>query len=653
MIRKSPSSSRTNKPLAGASLVAAISLALAACQSAAQPQVQPQVVKETVVVEGTPQVVVVTATPEEASEAAPTQAAPMQPSDTLVMAFQQEPDTLHPIIGSMQAKTIALSPVLVGCIAQNEKAEWVGLGCESVPTLDNGGATFVGDGEDRHIEMTYKIREGWRWNDGVPVTGNDAVYAWKLMMDPEFEIAARTAPQRVYDVEAPDDRTFIVKLMSEKQAKEAAAGALTGNVPFDVYKEDYIAQGFDKQVGPVTDPTYWNLQNTWLPAHILESIPAADHAASDYARAPLGDGPYQIKEWKQGQELVLEASPQPFPLGEPKIKTIVMRFFAETAAVLAALQKGEVDLVTQVGGLTVNNVPDLDNIEATGMYVPLYQQGYAWEHIDLNTTKFPFDDVRVRQALYYALDRQSIVDRLYFGRQKVTDLPVPPGLSVFYTDNYTRYPYDPDKAKALLSEAGWDCSVMPCTKEVDENGQKTTKNLEFTLMTTDRADRQAVAQVVQQQWKALNIGVNLQFLYGRGLFAACSAGGPLYCRSFDAAIFTWNTGDDATFLGLYDCAAIPTEANGWAGQNYTGYCNSTADEALTKSEVDPEISLSPAKRKPIVETFFQEWTKDVPVIPIYSETKVFVTRPGMKNFRPGTTQFSPETWNVWEWELEK
>ena len=82
-------------------------------------------------------------------------------------------------------------------------------------------------------------------------------------------------------------------------------------------------------------------------------------------------------------------------------------------------------------------------------------------------------------------------------------------------------------------------------------------------MTTDRADRQKLAQVIQSMWKAVNVGVNLQFLYGRGLFATCSAGGPLYCRTFDAAIYTWVGGDDPSFMGLYNCAGIPTKENNW------------------------------------------------------------------------------------------
>jgi peptide/nickel transport system substrate-binding protein len=278
------------------------------------------------------------------------------------------------------------------------------------------------------------------------------------------------------------------------------------------------------------------------------------------------------------------------------------------------------------------------------LYKTLYQQGYAWEHIDLNTTAFPFNDLKVRQALYYATDRKALVDKLYYGKQVTTNLPVPP-FSWSYSEDITKYDFDPAKAKALLTEAGWDCKASPCTKQIDGKA----KALEITLVTTDRADRQAVAQVVQQQWKKAGFGVNLQFLYGRGLFATESAGGPLSARSFQAAIYTWIVGDDPDFGGLYNCAGIPSKENNYSGQNYPGWCNKDADKA--QNEQIQTLSLE--ARKPLLATFYKAWTAEVPVIPLFSNTTVTVARVGFKNWKPGPTSAGPDAWNAWEWELSK
>jgi peptide/nickel transport system substrate-binding protein len=638
---------KTRKTLLVLSLIIVFSMVLGACA-------QPETVVETVEVVTTvevvkegetvveTQVVVVTATPEP-TEAPPPTAVP-QAADTAVLALQQEPDTLHPLIGSMMAKTIVLGAVNVGCMGQNEAAEWIALGCEEVPTLENGGAVWVGDegSPDRHMEMTFKIKDGWRWTDGTPVTAKDAIYWWWLYMQPDFEVADRSGIQKLANVEAVDDSTIKVSLLSEAQAKAAVAGTATpvetefGPVDFNVYKDDYAS--WYSGSGPVVDPVYWTWIG-WMPSHVLASIPAAEQAASDYAKKPLGDGPFVVEEWKQGQEIVLTKSDQPFPLGDPKLNTIIFRFFAETAGVLAALQNGEIDAVTGTGGLTVNNAPDLDKIEEAGLYDVLYEPGYQWEHIDLNTAKegSPLQDVNVRKALYHAIDKQALVDKLYYGKQGTTDLPVPPGLSWAYTDNYVKYEYDPEKAKAILAEAGWDCSALPC---VNADGEQ----LAFTLYTTDRADRQALAQVIQQMWKAINVGVNLQFLYGRGLFATAEAGGPLNSHTFDAAIYTWITGDDPQLYGLYGCTG---------GQNYPQWCNEEADVLLQQNETDPVISLSRELRKPVLEEFFKIWTDEVPVIPLFSNTRVYVVRNGFENWKAGPTSAAPDTWNSWEWSLMK
>jgi len=160
-------------------------------------------------------------------------------------------------------------------------------------------------------------------------------------------------------------------------------------------------------------------------------------------------------------------------------------------------------------------------------------------------------------------------------------------------------------------------------------------------MTTDRADRQAIAQVIQAQWKKLNVGVNLQFLYGRGLFAT---DGPLTKETFQAADYTWSTGDDPQFMGLYNCAG---------GQNYPKWCNKDADAALLANEVNPDTAISRTSRQASLAKFYGLWTAEVPVIPLFLNSNVFVARVGLKGFRPGTTQYATELWNVWEFSLTK
>lgn len=633
------------------SILVLVGLVLTACQ--------PQTIIETVVVTqmvaGTPveKVIekVVTPTPIPPTKVPPTPVA--KPVDALVIALQQEPDTLHPLLGSMAARTYVINMIYVGCMGQNEKLEWIPLGCESVPTVDNGGAKLVGEGDDKHLEVTYKIRKDWRWNDAKPVTTKDVLYWWKLQMDPLFEIAGRSVIEKVYDIVAVDDKTAVVKYMSKKQLNQAIQGTLTGNVDFKSYKQDYVdAYGSAEWAYYSVDPIFWTNFN-WLPEHVLAKVPAKDHLTSEYARNPLGDGPYQLKTWKAGQELVLEKSAQPFPLGDAKIKTVTFRLFGDGAGVLAALKKGEVDsAMGNVAGLTEANGPDLDAIEKLGLIKVDWIKGYNFEHIDLNTQKVPLDDVRVRQALALAIDRKAINDAIFYGKKAITDLPLPKGMGWAYPpeSEISLYPTDLAKAKQLLKDAGWDCATKPCTKK-DKDGK--TIKLEFTLMTTDRLERQKAAQIIQAAWGQLNAGVNIQFLYGRGLFQTCSAGGPLYCRTFDAAMYTFGTDDSATFIGLYGCSSIPTKENNWSGQNSPGWCNKSAQDALNSSENNPEIALSQTKRLPYIKTFFKELTKEMPVIFLYGSAEPYPHLVNWKNWKASSTQFTYPTWNSWEWEVSK
>ena len=136
-----------------------------------------------------------------------------------------------------------------------------------------------------------------------------------------------------------------------------------------------------------------------------------------------------------------------------------------------------------------------------------------------------------------------------------------------------RYGYDLAKAQALLKEAGYTGTAAPLQKAG-------TQKLEITLVTTDRKDRLAVAEIIAGQWKAAGFGVNVSILAGRGLY---DPSGPLVQRTFDAAIYTWVADERSDVSGLYSCAAIPSGSNGYSGQNYPGWCSKAADALMQQA----------------------------------------------------------------------
>ena len=189
---------------------------------------------------------------------------------------------------------------------------------------------------------------------------------------------------------------------------------------------------------------------------------------------------------------------------------------------------------------------------------------------------------------------------------------------------------------------------MPCTKQ--DGG--VPRRLEITLSTTDRS-RQALADALRTMWAQINVNVIIQIIPGRGLFNPCNQGGVLACRTFDAALYTWVGSDSPDFMGMYNCGGIPTQANGWGGMNYPGWCNTTADQALLAAETNPDIVVSPAARKSAYGPFFTLWTEEVPVIPLSVSAMPLVARTGFKNYTCGPTASAPCGWNSWMWELVK
>ena len=119
-------------------------------------------------------------------------------------------------------------------------------------------------------------------------------------------------------------------------------------------------------------------------------------------------------------------------------------------------------------------------------------------------------------------------------------------------------------------------------------------------------------------------------------------------RTFDAAIYTWVADDRSDVSGLYSCAAIPSGSNGYSGQNYPGWCSKAAD-ALMQQAASADNVVSRTRIKPLYGALQRLWTTDVPVIPLYHPTNIVAARSGLKNWKPGPSAITPETWNCWEW----
>ncbi|HEV7666707.1 MAG TPA: peptide ABC transporter substrate-binding protein [Chloroflexota bacterium] len=558
---------------------------------------------------------------------------PMQPAsgnvkDTLVVSMGQFPDTLHPGIGSMAARTAVLYAVFTYPITNDNRGEYVPIGVEQVPTIDNGGATFVGNGEDKHLEVTFKIKDGVKWQDGVPTTSKDIAYAWKLELDPKFPATGRTTVAKIAGIDTPDDKTAVVRYMSAKQARDAAQNGAFG-------LEATQWADYKDQQDPLTDPYYFlpPLLNNglWLPEHILSKIPPEQQQAADWSSRPVGNGPYKVVDVVPNQSITLQAVDD-YVLGKVPTKTVVFRIITDTNATLAALQAGEIDVTTSIQGPDVDVSPELDRLQG---YKPNYIAGTSWEHIDLNLTVPALQDKNVRKALIQSIDRQQIVDKLLFGKTSVATSWIQPGIPPWAYDLscVTPYAYDLNAATQLFQQAGYN-------KGADGMLAKNGQPLTLKLTTTDASLRKNVAQVMQAQLKQAGVNLDLEFMPATPFFAR---EGPLIQGSFDLGMYTWVAAPDPGTT-LYRSVGVPEPANGLVGQNYPRYKSPQYDQVMTQAANELAID----KRKPLYCQAVKIWTDDVPVIPLFQRTVTSTARANMVNFRPTATG-TPETWNMWSW----
>jgi len=526
---------------------------------------------------------------------------------TLAIGVTQFPSTFHPVIDAMLAKSYVLAMALRPVTSYDHDWQLACLVCETLPTLENGGAVreATPDGKDG-VAVTYKIREGLTWGDGTPVTSDDIRFTWEVGKHPESGVTGADVFQRIWKVETPDPRTAVLH---------------TDRITY----------------------TYNSFGVQPLPAHLERAVFEADPRAykqqtlydRDTTNPGLYFGPYRVAEVSAGAFTVLERNPH-WPGPNPYFDRVVVRVIPNTAALEANLLSGSLDYIAGPLGLTLDQALSLQERRGNGFDF-VYKAGLIYEHIDLNLSNPILADKRVRQALLYGADRQAISQRLFQGRQPVADSNVSP-LDWVHADDVAQYPYDPARARALLAEAGW--MPGPGGVRINADGEK----LSLSFMTTAGARvREQVQQVLQHYWKQIGVEVRIRNEPARVFF-----GQTVRERRFGGlAMFAWISAPESLPRSTLHSTMIPTEANNWAGQNYTGYVNPKLDALIDAIETDLDRPSRAAKWAELQRVY----TDDLPVLPLYFRANPYVIPHWLKGVRP-TGHLAPATLWIEDWRAE-
>ncbi|MDB5028529.1 MAG: appA 3 [Candidatus Eremiobacteraeota bacterium] len=510
----------------------------------------------------------------------------------LRVAIQRAPNTLNPILSANTTEGFLnrLSfDTLVSVDGRTKKP--VPILATEVPSVENGGISKDG------LTITYHLHSGVKWHDGVPFSSKDVKFTWQQMMNNANNVNERVGYEDVKSVDTPDDTTVVFHL------KHRFA-------PF-------VNTIFAESDSPVCI----------IPEHLLAKYPNLNQVP--FNQQPIGTGPFKLASWVRGDHIELVANDDYFR-GKPKLRRIMVREIPDENTSLNALRSHDVDWIFEASPQLYKQLKLLQ-----GINVVLNEQPQTLG-MQMNTSRALLSDVRVRRAISYAVDKQSLVDKNTGGSAIVAWADQPP-FSWSFEPNVTKYPHDVTKAKELLAEAGWAPGPDGIMRK---GGQQLSLQLSYNV---ENATRRLVAVQIQAMLKDVGIDAPIKAYPANLFFATYGQGGILTTGKYDLAVSGWIAGYDPDDHSLFQCDQIPRPGHP-DGVNYTRYCNKEMDAAQTTALG----SYDEPVRKKAYSEIQRLLARDVPEDFIWYPRQAQPIVPEFKGFAPNPVN---EAWNAYEWEI--
>lgn len=519
-------------------------------------------------------------------------AARAQTHETLTVGMSGFPSDMHPFISNLLVRNYLLAISRRSVTRYDAQGQVICQLCTEVPSVANGRAKTVDlpDGT-KGMEVTFTLRKGLVWGDGMPLTTRDIVLGYQVEK-------AFIPPASVTGVEAIDELSYVVKLKTARYDFDRLSPQ-----PFPEHIEGAAFRG-------ASDPLDYGTK-------------------SAFNRAPgtpgLWNGPYLLSEFKSNESVTYV--PNPHWDGEkPAFKKVTMRFIDSTSALMANLMSGD---IYTVYGMTTDQAIDLQKREAKRFDIS-FPVSLTVTFLYLQLDNPILADKRVRQAIVSGIDRATIVKKLYEDKLPVAT-SILSSIEKSYAADLQRWPYDPAKARALLAEAGY--KPGPDGVMVKADGTRLSVDL---LVSSGIRIVELLQQVIQSQLKAVGIEVVAKSEPERSLL-----GETVRKRLFPGmTLFSWTPAPDGILYFTYHSSRIPSAANSYGGTNYTGYRNPRMDAVLDAALAE----LDPAKRKDMWHEIQATIMQDLPQIPLYYGANVFVQPVWMTGMTPMQSVFLPTLW---------
>jgi peptide/nickel transport system substrate-binding protein len=470
-----------------------------------------------------------------------------------------------------------------------------------MPSADNGGIS------DDGTTITFTLRDDIVWSDGEPITSADFVFTY------EMYIAEGNIPNTRYPY---DPELGIIESI---EATDATTVVVTFAQPFAAWQASLWNPGV-------------------LPEHVLRPVFEAEGSldAAEWNRNPtVGSGPFVLSEWEIGSFMRFVRNENYFD-GPVNLDQIIILFAPDSEALLATLINGDADMATFIA---YNDVPALED---AGLVPQIVNSGYNEQWL-VNLREGlghpALQDVRVREALFRAVNPQQITDDLLLG------LTYPAASfwegTPYASPNVEPPGYDPELANQLLDDAGWVDSDGDGTRDMDIEGE----NVELVLryVTNTRQIRVDVQAVFQQQLAAVGIGVELQNFPSDIFFSGFADGGPVSLGEYDIAEYSTTSAFPDPDTTQFLCDQIPSEESP-DGLNDRGYCNPEVDAlfALQSQTTDP------AERVAIFYQIDEIIASEFVFLGIWYDPDLWVYSSRLENVR---ISGADPLWNVAEWTV--
>jgi peptide/nickel transport system substrate-binding protein len=394
--------------------------------------------------------------------------------------------------------------------------------------------------------LRFTLREGVTFHDGTPLTAEVVQASFARLLDP-----ATTAPGR-----------FVVSAIDEVRVVD------------------------ELTVEIVTEPPFAPLLSHL--SHPVSAIVPAQHADT-LGRSPVGTGPFTFVEWIDGTQVSLAANPDYWG-GAPEIETVTYRIIPEVSTQIIELRAGGVDIIFNVPPDNFRTLAAVDGIEAESFL------GWGSVHLGFNLNSPKLEDVRVRQAIAHAIDKEGIVEDLLQGQAQPAVAPIPPTVR-FAADLAEPYPYNPERARELLDEAG-------------------VSNLTLRLDIYQNPDLENVAQAMQ--FLLSEVGINLDIRvheYAAYVEAAQADTAEVYATAWG----TVTLDADYTLYAFFHSSEIPQN-------NLSRYRNADVDALLEEGRNNP---ADEARAEAYLEVQEQA-LNDVPMVTLYYPLSNYAKRAALE-----------------------